>query len=99
MTRDEVLLAAMATSPEHTYSPVQLQKVLLLLDRRGPKQLSGHFDFKPYHYAPFDRSIYDDLEQLETQGRVEIVREPHLKLRKYRLSEAGAEAGKHAIEK
>lgn len=94
MTRKELILASMATCVGHTYTPVQLQKMLFLLDRRAAAELGGpHFNFKPYHYGPFDKAVYDELDALEHDGMVEIIREPHLKVRRYRLLPAGDSAG------
>jgi hypothetical protein len=65
MTRDEFILAAMAPGAGYAYSPVQVQKLLFLLDRQIPRELQGpHFDFEPYHYGPFDSAVYYALEQL-----------------------------------
>ena len=98
MTRHEVILAAMATNGAYTYTPVQLQKLLFLLDRRLAPDLGGpHFDFKPYHYGPFDKAVYAELESMEQQGLVEIIREPHLKLRRFRLSPHGENLGRNIL--
>jgi uncharacterized protein len=94
MTRKELILASMVTCSGHTYTPVQLQKMLFLLDRRAAVELGGpHFNFTPYHYGPFDKSVYDELDSLEHDGMVEVIREPHLKVRRYRLLPAGDLAG------
>lgn len=98
MTRHEIISAAMATNGAYTYTPVQLQKLLFLLDRRLAPELGGpHFDFKPYHYGPFDKAVYAELESMEQQGLVEIIREPHLKLRRFRLSADGENLGQRAL--
>lgn len=100
MTRKELILASMATCCGHTYTPVQLQKLLFLLDMRAATELAGpHFNFKPYHYGPFDKAVYDELDILEHEGQVEVIREPHLKLRKYRLQTSGALIGSQLLEK
>ena len=65
MTREEFILAAMAPGANYCYSPVQVQKLLFLLDRQIPREVNGpHFHFEPYHYGPFDSSVYSQLEQL-----------------------------------
>lgn len=88
----------MATNGAFTYTPVQLQKLLFLLDRRLAPDLDGpHFDFKPYHYGPFDKAVYAELESMEQQGLVEIIREPHLKLRRFRLSPDGENRGRSVL--
>jgi hypothetical protein len=98
MTRKEMVLASMATCGGHTYTPVQLQKLLFLLDMRAANELSGpHFNFRPYHYGPFDKAVYDELDALEQEGLVEVIREPHLKLRKYRLRPEGQRVGSESL--
>lgn len=100
MTRKEYVLASMATCGGHTYSPVQLQKLFFLFDKRLAAEFSGpHFNFKPYHYGPFDKAVYEELDSLERDGLVEVMREPHLKLRKYRLTPRGEEAGLELLKR
>lgn len=85
----------MATDGAHTYTPVQMQKLLFLLDRRLGSMIGGpHFDFQPYHYGPFDKAVYAELEAMEEEGLVEIIREPHLNVRKFRLSPKGEHEGR-----
>ena len=76
----------MATCSEHTCTPVQLQKLFFLPDKRAAAALGGpHFNFQPYHCGPFGKTVYDELEQLESEGKVEILRDRDLRLRKYRI--------------
>jgi hypothetical protein len=73
MTREEFVLAAMAPGAGYRYSPVQVQKLLFLLDRQIPRDLNGpHFHFEPYHYGPFDSAVYHQLEQLAARSLVLI---------------------------
>jgi uncharacterized protein len=71
MTKQELLLAALAAGGKSEHSPVQIQKLIFLLEKNISTQLGGpFFEFKPYDYGPFDSSIYDLLRQLETEGLV-----------------------------
>ena len=72
-TRD-LILSALAAGGENTiYSPVQVQKLLFLIDREAAPLVGGqHFDFKPYNYGPFDRAVYDQLDGLAQEGLIEI---------------------------
>jgi uncharacterized protein len=73
MTRDELILAAMSPGGGYRYSPVQVQKLLFLIDRQIPGDVGGpHFHFEPYHYGPFDREVYRELELLAGRGLVAI---------------------------
>ena len=73
MTRDELVLAAMAPGGGFRYTPVQVQKLLFLIDRQIPEHVGGpHFQFEPYHYGPFDSQVYHELDQLAARGLVAI---------------------------
>lgn len=69
LTRDDVVLAAMAPAEGRPHTPVQLQKLLFLIDENISGVLGGRkFDFIPYAYGPFDRAIYDVLKSLRNSG-------------------------------
>lgn len=69
MDKNELLLAAMAAGNGSEFSPVQLQKLLFLIDRNVSGDLGGTgFTFVPYDYGPFDSSVYSSLSMLEAQG-------------------------------
>jgi hypothetical protein len=73
MKRDEFVLAAMVPGGGYPYTPVQMQKLLFLIDRQIPEHVGGpHFHFEPYHYGPFDRAVYQQLEELAARGLVAI---------------------------
>lgn len=94
MDRRAVVLAALAPALGAAHTPVQVQKLLFLIDREIPALLGGPlFDFQPYNYGPFDKSVYSTLESLARDGMVEVEEAPGLRWRKYRLTEAGQEAG------
>lgn len=71
MKRSEVVLAAMAAGGSRArYSPIQLQKLLFLIDREIPEYVGGpHFRFKPYYYGPFDKEVYAGIFAL-VRGRL-----------------------------
>ena len=98
MCKDDIILAALAAGETVTYEPVQVQKLLFLIDRRVAAQCGGpFFTFEPYDYGPFDPSLYAHLEQLSHEGLVDIVRQPGLRWNKYRLTPAGLKRGKQAL--
>ena len=69
MTRNDVVLAALAPAEGSLHSPVQVQKLLFLLDEVCPDALQGpHFAFEPHSYGPFDANVYRALEQLRDEG-------------------------------
>jgi uncharacterized protein len=90
----DVILAGLAPGGVASYTPVQIQKLLFLLDQEISAELGGpHFRFRAYHYGPFDRGIYDVLENLESSGEVQIDRNESLRIRTFRLTQKGVEAG------
>jgi uncharacterized protein YwgA len=96
MDRRDLLLAALAPASREPYTPVQLQKMMFLIDMEFPDLVIGpHFHFQPYNYGPFDRAVYDELEVLEGQGYVETMG-VHT-WRNYRLTKSGQELGEKIL--
>ena len=74
MDTESFVLMALAAGGEKTYSPVQVQKLLFLLDDNIPESVKGpHFNFEPYDYGPFDKEVYAVLERLEDKNLVSIL--------------------------
>ena len=79
-------------------SPVQIQKLLFLVDRRLAAAVGGpHFQFEPYDYGPFDATVYHSLEGLEDMGLAEISRPEAKSSRTYGLSPEGQAAGEREL--
>lgn len=96
MTREELVLAAMVPGGGHRYTPVQIQKLLFLIDRQIPGQVGGpYFNFEPYHYGPFDRSVYLELDRLAARGLIAI--EYSVSPRTFALTAEGAAWGTVAL--
>jgi len=97
LTRSELVLAALASGGENAhYEPVQVQKLLFLIDREAADYIDGvRFDFRAYDYGPFDREVYVELDALANQGLVRI--EPRESRRVYSLSHAGYQAGQQYL--
>ena len=93
MQRKNLILAALAAGGEGAdFTPVQVQKLFFLIDREAAPLVDGpHFDFEPYDYGPFDRSVYVELDALETLGFVRIASAG--KYRRYALTADGFKAG------
>ena len=93
LARLEMVLAALAAGGEGaTFSPVQVQKLFFLIDRRASHLVNGpHFAFRPYDYGPFDSAVYDTLDSLGFQGSVQI--QGAGKYRLYSLTAGGFSAG------
>jgi len=98
MNRDDLVLAALsAGGVGASYSPVQVQKLLFLIDREAANLVGGpHFSFRPYDYGPFDSSVYTEIERLRDRGLAEIVISGNY--RRYLLTERGFQAGAQQLE-
>lgn len=69
MQKRELLLAAMSAGGGEEHTPVQVQKLVFLIEQNVAADLGGStFDFVPYDYGPFDSSLYEVLRQLEAEG-------------------------------
>jgi hypothetical protein len=96
MNKTELILIALASGPNTKYSPVQLQKLLFLIDRNVGHQLGGpFFNFRPYDYGPFDPDVYTEFSLLSMAGFGEI--EGQGKDRRYLLNDAGRQRGEAAL--
>lgn len=99
MTReDNVLLGLAAGGANARFTPVQVQKLFFLIDREASHLVEGpHFNFVPYDYGPFDKSVYETLEGLSQCGLA--VTQSTGTYRVYELTEAGVAAGTVALSK
>lgn len=86
--RDWVLLALLA-APDKRLQPVQLQKSLFLLQQRGGTLGSAFYAFRPYHYGPFSREVYDDADTLAIEGMLQVDHAPGSYWREYSATEEG----------
>ena len=68
--REDIVAAAFAASgPGASFDPIRVQKLLFLIDREVAERIGGpFFHFRPYHYGPFDRTIYDVIGRLVVVG-------------------------------
>jgi hypothetical protein len=67
MQRRDVLLAVIGAADGRSFSPVQLQKAVFLIDRNLPAvfEANSRYVFAPYDYGPFDREVYVEASALE----------------------------------
>lgn len=99
MDKLSFVLAALAPANGEPHSPVQVQKLLFLLNENMGGFIRGrHFNFEPYHYGPFDKEVYTALGQLADEGLVAIEPEPLHRWNMYRLTPEGQKAGESALQ-
>ena len=100
MKRQELMLAALSTAGQRCFSPVQVQKLFFLIDRRLAKGTGGpHFDFQPYDYGPFDQIVYQELDVLHSTGYVDVSDGSPWDPRQYSLTDSGLQKGKEILAK
>jgi uncharacterized protein YwgA len=92
-SRTDIVLAALSPAGNVPHTPVQVQKLLFLIDRNLSPLIGGpKFNFEPYHYGPFDLEVYSTLQELAGQGLVEITKGSG-NWRDYRLTPQGQSCG------
>ena len=98
MDRKLLVLAALAPAEGDSHTPVQIQKLLFLIDRQISDEVGGpYFDFQPYDYGPFDQEVYQVLEELISEDLIEVAEEPGRHWKKYSLTHMGQVSGEDAI--
>ncbi len=97
--RQKVMLAALASTPSEGFAPVQVQKMFFLFDENIHADLGGkQFNFEPYDYGPFDKTVYQELDRLEALGLVRIYQvNPSAGGRRYSLTPAGQLEGQRHL--
>ncbi len=96
--QSDIVLAAMAAGgPAAHFDPVQIQKLLFLIDDRVPGAGGPHFAFRAYNYGPFDAAVYEVLADLVKADDAEIDRSgPY---RTFTLSKAGRTRGQAVLRR
>lgn len=68
--RDDIVAAAFAAAgPRAEFDPLRAQKFLFLIDQVVSERIGGpFFNFRPYLHGPFDRAVYDVIQNLVATG-------------------------------
>lgn len=94
MTREDHVLAVLAASNGAIHTPVQVQKLFFLLDKKAASSVGGpYFNFQPDDYGPFDKAVYLALESLAARGLVSVEAVPDLRRKVYRTTPSGQKEG------
>jgi uncharacterized protein len=92
--REKFLLSVLSLSNGGDYTPIQIQKLLFLIDKSVGSKVGGpFFHFEPYYYGPFDKEIYSILNRFKTLNLVDETVEGFNNLRKYKLTIDGQSIG------
>ena len=100
MKREDLLLAVLAAAEGRAYQPVQIQKVMFLLDQNVPELITDGdgYNFEPYDYGPFDKQVYKDAETLNSFDFAEITSSPNGRWKRYAASGEGLERGEAILD-
>jgi uncharacterized protein len=87
LTRQEEALVALRAMPSGEATPVQVVKMLFLMEKEAAEAIGGaKFNFVPYDYGPFDQGVYSELEALRCSGLIDVIEgRPRI----YRLTQQG----------
>lgn len=98
MDREELILAAFAAGGKDViFSPVQAQKLFFLIDREAKHLVDGpHFNFRPYDYGPFDKSVYDAIDAMSMTGMTTV--QSSGRYRSYGLTASGFARGSAKLD-
>ena len=97
LNKDDVVLLALQDGD--VYTPVQVQKLLFLIEEKASLTKKALFNFIPYHYGPFDKEVYSTLDKLAADGLVNIHCGVNQQRRKYCLTKEGLSAASGAVSK
>jgi hypothetical protein len=95
MDRRELLLAVLAAAKGRPFQPAQIQKAVFLIDKNLPHLIHHglRYNFAPYNYGPFDRSVYVEAENLKAEGAAVIAPSDNGRWNTYSASDYGVKRG------
>ena len=97
--QDKAILAAMAPAGRSPFTPVQIQKLMFLIDQELSDWTDGpYFSFEPYDYGPFDKAVYARINEMADAGYIEITSVPGQRWSTFRTTETGQELGVAELE-
>jgi hypothetical protein len=88
LTQDDVLLlVADGAADAFPLDPIRVMKGAFLVSQIGKPEWRSLFSFRPYHYGPFDSSVYSARDRLLSTGLLGAV--PAGRYDRYVLTEEG----------
>ena len=90
---------ALACAPEGVLSPVQLQKALFLVAERAGGHIGKEnlYKFVAHNYGPFSVEIYQDINALAQEGKINVESGRLQRWKSYKLTESGRAAAEKAL--
>jgi uncharacterized protein YwgA len=68
---------------------LRMQKGVFLLENRGPTEWRSLYEFEPYDWGPFSRSLIQDVNQMVVNGQMMTVRFEGFRFWEYQNTEQG----------
>ena len=92
-------LMALACAPEGVLSPVQLQKTLFLVAERAGGHIGQEnlYKFVAHNYGPFSVEIYQDIDALAQEDKVNVAPGRLQRWKSYKLTENGRVEAEKAL--
>ncbi len=98
MDRRLYMLSVLSSIQVAHYSPVQIQKIFFLLDKNISDRIGGpYFNFEAYHYGPFDKNVYKELDKLTASKDITLAHEQYSNVRLYALTPIGFQKGVNTL--
>ncbi len=99
----DFVLAVMSMFPYQKPTPVQVQKLFFLIDEKLPASRDcpegvPSFEFRPEGFGPFDRKVFDVLNELYNEGSVKLLGDSWNPTRAYEVTAVGLENGKQFVD-
>lgn len=69
MNKDEFIFKVLSLLKNKNFSPVQIQKLFFLLEKRLDVR---YFDFKPCNYGPYSLRLQNFLDTASSFGKIEL---------------------------
>lgn len=99
MNSNDFVLAVFASSNNAIHSPVQIQKLFFLIEKKIPElSENNYFNFTPYNYGPFDPEIYDVILELISSGDLKEINDVNSGIMKYNTTDKGQIRGEQILQ-
>jgi uncharacterized protein len=95
MERKEAVLLVLNKAGKTGLTPARLQKSLFLLTKNF-SSVFNFYNFQPYNYGPFDRSVYLDADSLAEEGFVDKI-DSYSTRTLYRITSKGKEMASEIV--
>ena len=99
VNKEDYVLAVMSATKMNPLTPVRVQKLFFLLDDTIPEKVGGpYFEFVPYDFGPFDKTVYHVFKSLAIKNMAEIKKPDFNTPQMYQLTALGQEIGSETFE-